>query len=115
VWAQTGPTPPATPVGTLDDDGRVTIAWTANPEPDIGHYEVWRIEQVGKAFVPEFLDLSARCGKDYIYLIKAVDEVTNVSGWSPMSAVVQVRITGLPSSLKATEDEETGSVTLSVE
>jgi len=113
AWAQTGPTPPETPTGTLDTDGIVTMAWGPGSETSIDHFLVHRRTVVGKAYVPQFTDYGVQFGKDYEYAVTVVLEDGRKSVLSPWSDTVQVRPGDLPPCLSVVENPD-GSVTLSV-
>lgn len=84
--------PPAPPVGlsALYVSGAVEVVWTANSEPDLAGYNVYRREEnglyakVNQSLVlsPVFRDASAAPGRKYTYQITAVDLSGNESGRS---------------------------------
>jgi hypothetical protein len=80
--------PPAPPQGltALYTAGAVELVWTANSEPDLAGYSVYRsdgqtVEQVNKELVrtPIFRDASAQPGRTYNYHVTAVDLSGNES------------------------------------
>ncbi|GIX06647.1 MAG: hypothetical protein KatS3mg115_1050 [Candidatus Poribacteria bacterium] len=89
--------PPARPRGltSISGDGRVTLIWYPNQEPDLAGYEIWRstspvggfvrIATVGPA-TTEYVDRDVINGKTYYYRIAAFDRDGNLSDLSPETA-----------------------------
>ncbi|SDP65668.1 fibronectin type 3 domain-containing protein [Klenkia soli] len=78
-------TPPAVPTGLIAvrGDGRVTLSWTANPEPDLATYRLYGDGSVlttvtGRTFV----DTGLTNDTTYRYAIAAVDTHGNASATS---------------------------------
>jgi hypothetical protein len=90
--------PPAVPVGLEAAESPVSIGltWTANAEPDLATYRVYRalgdgaFGKVGEsAGVPSFSDRNVEHGKRYRYVVSAVDKAGNESA---RSAAVQAAL-----------------------
>ncbi|MCX6355238.1 MAG: 6-bladed beta-propeller [Candidatus Aureabacteria bacterium] len=84
VEAATKPCPsnPASPTTSVKD-GRITLTWAANAEPDIAGYEIFRSsswdllgagKKIGEVTSPLFEDGTAQAGKKYTYSIEAFDK-----------------------------------------
>ena len=85
-------TPPAAPTGLVatPGDGTVGLTWTANGEPDLAGYNVYRSTTSPVALTspinggtlvasPAFVDNSVTNGTAYFYVVTAVDDSTNQS------------------------------------
>ncbi len=97
--------PPAVPTGLAavanPEGGTIDLSWSANTEPDLRGYFVYRRE-LGSAAAQErvsggkpigtssWSDTAARKGMRYAYTVSSVDESGNESGRSPES------VEGLP-------------------
>jgi len=89
--------PPAAPRGltALYTTGVVDVIWTANSEPDLAGYSVYRREESGAAKqisqdilrTPLFRDSSVAAGRKYFYRVTALDLANNES---PACEEVQV-------------------------
>ncbi len=87
-------TPPAAPAGLVANagDSAVDLAWTANTEPDLAGYDVYRgtspgshATKVNASLVspspsPSYSDSTATNGTTYYYVVTAVDTSGNPSG-----------------------------------
>ncbi len=90
--------PPSTPTGlaiaVIPEGNSLYITWSANPEPDVEYYSVYRsIDNKSFIWIGDvvvgaefFMDRGLTDGTTYYYLITASDEIPNVS---PLSDVVQ--------------------------
>jgi hypothetical protein len=100
-------TPPAAPagLGATAGNGVVSLAWTANNDPDLAGYNVYRSTSPGVTkgtplngallTSPAFTDVTAVNGTTYYYAIAAVDTSTNVSGLSgEVSATPELPVPG---------------------
>ncbi len=85
-------TPPAAPTGLIatPGDGTVGLTWTANGEPDLAGYNVYRSTTSPVALTspingatlvasPAYTDNSVTNGTEYFYVVTAVDDSTNQS------------------------------------
>jgi chitodextrinase len=75
-------TPPAAPAGLVASagDGQVTLAWTANPEPDLATYRVLRDGvEVATVTGTSYPDTGLTNGVSYSYRLVAVDTHGNRS------------------------------------
>ena len=79
---------------TYDNDGNVTLQWQPNSEPDLAGYNVHRAGQSGGPYTKvnatlvvtaTFTDTTAIEGATHYYVVTAVDQVGNESGYSPES------------------------------
>lgn len=78
-----GPTPPAAPTGftATAGDAQVDLAWSANSEPDLQGYIVYRSQTSGSGYVAQtgvisatsYLDTSVINGTTYYYVVTALD------------------------------------------
>lgn len=91
------PPAPAEPRGAAEP-GRITLEWDAVTAPDLAGYHILRAEGAGATLQqltksPEpastFVDLTARAGVEYTYVVVAVDRAGNLSAQS-----APVRLTG---------------------
>ena len=86
-------TPPAAPIGlgATAGNGSVSLAWTANGEPDLAGYNVYRSTTPSVPLVSPlngatlvataaYLDGTAANGTTYYYVVTAVDTGSNQSG-----------------------------------
>ena len=88
------PTPP-TKVSALFSAGAVQLVWSANTEPDLAGYNVYRRESGGTPQkinadllrTPTFEDRSALPGHQYFYRVTALDLTQNESAASAEAAV----------------------------
>ena len=79
---------PLPPTGLVADArrlGRIGLKWSANVEPDVSDYEVWRAVKAGDEFSPEvriasvpsaktsYLDGAVGCGETVRYRLRALD------------------------------------------
>jgi len=84
--------PPGAPsnVSALFSAGAVQLVWTANTEPDLAGYNVYRREKGGALQklnlellrTPTFEDRAVQAGRQYFYLVKSVDSTGNESSLS---------------------------------
>ena len=88
--------PPSSPQGlsSIYSAGAVELVWTANTEPDLAGYNVYRLndhtaERMNKGLVhtPIFRDATARPGETLSYYVTAVDFSGNESKGSQMEEV----------------------------
>jgi hypothetical protein len=94
--------PPAPPQGLVavvvpaagQTPAHLEFSWAISPEPDVAGYNIYRSEPGGAApqrlnrellLTPAFRDMSAVPGRDYSYLVTAVDRAGNES--QPSAAV----------------------------
>jgi len=79
---------------TYDTDGNVSLQWPANSESDLAGYNVYRATQSGGPYAkinaalvtaPSSVDAQTSDGATYYYVVSAVDQVGNESGYSPES------------------------------
>jgi hypothetical protein len=84
---------PATAL-TYDTDGNVSLQWPANSESDLAGYNVYRATQSGGPYAklngalvtaPSSVDTQTTDGTTYYYVVTALDQVGNESGYSPES------------------------------
>jgi hypothetical protein len=86
-------TPPAPPAGlaATGRDGAVDLVWTANSEPDLAGYTVYRSTSSGGPYTaltasllsdPSYTDTSVANGIWYYYVVTASDASDNESGYS---------------------------------
>ncbi len=90
----TGPdlTPPAPPRGlrSITGDGKVTLEWYPNTEPDLSGYRIWYsyseegpYELVGETTSTVYVDYDVQNGITYYYAVSAYDYEGNESDLSP--------------------------------
>src|SRR5215218_7569242 len=93
-------TPPAPPanVAAVGGDGRVTLTWTANSEPDFAAYNVYRsttlpvgtaaapLNGTTKLASPGYVDQTVTNGTTYHYAVEAVDSSGNKAVAAAVSA-----------------------------
>ena len=93
-YSNTTTLPPRAPrgVAVTAGDGRVTITWNANPEPNIVGYNVYRSEVSGGAVVKlntspltttSYVDTTVINYRDYYYRVSAVDNRGKEGAMSP--------------------------------
>ena len=79
---------------TYDTDGNVSLQWPANSESDLAGYNVYRSTQSGGPYAKisaglitttSAVDTQTTDGTTYYYVVTAVDQVGNESGYSPES------------------------------
>jgi len=79
---------------TYDTDGNVSVQWPANGEPDLAGYNLYRATQAGGPYTKLngaplattwSVDAMTSDGTTYYYVVTAVDQVGNESGYSPES------------------------------
>ena len=109
-------TPPAAPTGLVGTrgSGKITLAWTANTEPDLATYRVLRDGvEVATVTGTTYVDNGRPNGTAFTYAIVAVDTHGNRSSASAPSTVSPSDVTppAVPSGLVATPGE--GQVGLS--
>ncbi len=86
-------TPPARPTGltAVPGVGRVFLTWDENRERDIAGYRVYRSTKSGRNYIllteklltrTTYSDETVENGVTYFYVITAVDQSGNESGWS---------------------------------
>jgi len=72
-------------------DGKMGLNWTANSEPDLDHYNVYRSLIAGGPYTktnidpilnPNYLDIGLPDSTTYYYVVTAVDVAGNESGYS---------------------------------
>ncbi len=83
---------------------QVTLSWEANPEKDIGEYQIFRrspgereFEKIASVKVTGYIDLGLKDGSTYVYALQAVDPDRLVSERSPS---VEAKTKPLPSKPK---------------
>jgi fibronectin type 3 domain-containing protein len=92
-------TAPAAPGGLVAQAGdkQVVLLWTDNAEPDFSHYDVFRATTPGGPYtkinasaltVSTFTNTGLTNGTTYYYVVKALDESSNASGYSAEAAVM---------------------------
>ena len=86
----TAPAAPSNLVATAGDS-EVSLYWDDNTEPDLEGYNVYRSETQGTGYskintaivtVSEYTDSDVQNGTTYYYVVTALDEVPNESGYS---------------------------------
>lgn len=91
-------TAPNAPTGlqAIAGIGIVTLTWTKNTENDINHYEVYRgMVKIADPDTTKFVDSNLTYGVNYQYVVKAVDNSKNPSGYSsPVTATPRRTETG---------------------
>jgi hypothetical protein len=84
-------TPPAAPqaLSSVTGDGRVTLTWVKNTEPDFYMYRVWRgaeyggpYDNLGSTATTTYVDETAENGVTYFFAVSAVDRSGNESALS---------------------------------
>ena len=86
----TDTTPPAPPTGLTATPGNASasLAWSANTEPDLGGYNVYRSTTSGGSYTKlnsslltarSYNDMGLTNGTKYYYVVRAVDTSNNVS------------------------------------
>jgi len=92
-------TPPAAPTGLTATAGEssASLSWTANTEPDLSGYDVYRSTTPGGPYTqvnatrltsPAYSDSGLTNGTTYYYVVKAIDTAGNVSGASNEASAV---------------------------
>jgi len=93
VKAATFNLPPAPPTGlqATPGNGIVTLDWDDNNEPNLAGYNVYRSITSGSGYSKlnvslvidsDYIDSSVTNGTEYFYVVKAVDDADNESGYS---------------------------------
>jgi N-acetylneuraminic acid mutarotase len=96
----TDTTPPASPAGVTasSGDGQVRLNWTANTEPDLAGYNVFRSTSLpvstsgtplngpAKLASATYLDTGLTNGTTYYYVVEAVDASGNKADANPVAA-----------------------------
>ena len=81
AWAPTDTTPPTQVQGlvaTAVSSSQIDLTWTANTEPDLDHYNVYRDGVlVASVSVASFSDTGLTAGTSYTYEVSAVDTSGN--------------------------------------
>ncbi len=91
VWVTTDLTPPAAPTGLSATGGTrlVNLTWTANTEPDLAGYNLYRGTTTGGPYTKvntpvitsaSYSDTGLTNGTPYYYVLRAVDTSSNESG-----------------------------------
>ena len=91
VWITTDLTPPAAPIGLAATpfNGGVSTTWTANSEPDLAGYNLYRSTITGGPYIKvntslitvlNYSDSGLTNGTPYYYVLRAVDASSNESG-----------------------------------
>lgn len=96
--------PPAEPqaVRTLTGDGRVTLSWVSNTEPDLAGYRVYRgttsydgpFAPLGTTVSTTYVDDAVNNGTTYYYAVAAFDDAGNESDLSVENTVDTPRPAG---------------------
>ena len=106
-WVTTDLTPPAAPTGlsATGGSGLVNLAWTANSEPDLAGYNLYRSITLGGPYTKvnaavitgtTYSNTGLANGTPYYYILRAVDTSTNESGnSSEVTATPSEAATGL--------------------
>jgi bacillopeptidase F (M6 metalloprotease family)/putative cell wall-binding protein/subtilisin family serine protease len=93
---------PATPVGLEASAGiaGINLTWQAVPDMDVSGYAVYRSETAGEGHVkiaqcsdPAYRDVLLEAGKEYFYVVTAVDYSGNESEFSAEASAVAPAIT----------------------
>jgi hypothetical protein len=85
--------PPAEPTGLVAEEGNYTVSldWNDNSESDLAGYNVYRSETSGSGYGQinislvadsEYIDNDVNNGTPYYYVVTAVDDGSNESGYS---------------------------------
>ncbi len=92
VSVNPGPQPPLPPTGlaAVAGDGWIDLTWSANTEPDLSHYRVYRSLDEGSGYTlraqvytgQDYSDTSVTNGITYYYRITSVDIGSQESGYS---------------------------------
>jgi len=91
--------PPNPPAGVVASpgDGRVSLSWTANSEPDLAGYNVFRSTSLPVGLsgtplngstpltAPSYADTAVTNGTEYHYVVQAVDTAGNTGNATPVS------------------------------
>ncbi len=100
-------TPPAAPQGlhASATSGHISLAWSANSEPDLAGYFVFRSNawngtytqlNAGALAATGYTDLDVGGGATYFYELRAVDHAGNPSGFSAIARARVPRPSGKP-------------------
>jgi fibronectin type 3 domain-containing protein len=85
------PPQPPTDVTVFSEAGEIRLVWTASPDADVAGYNVYRSETSGRHYlkltaspvaVTAYKDNSVQSGKQYFYVVKAIDHAGNESAGS---------------------------------
>ena len=117
---------PAAPAGVeaVSGDGKNVVRWTANLEPDLEGYTVYRDASAGGTFqtklnsaplpVPQFDDLAPPSSNVYYYRVTAVDMWGNESAPSAAVAADTVELSRVVGPAGGTLTSSTGDVSLTI-
>jgi fibronectin type 3 domain-containing protein len=85
-------TPPLPPDGLqlIADEGKITVSWKMNLEPDVASYDIFRATEISGDYKklnakpippdqPFFVDVGLVSGKQYFYKVSAIDKRGNES------------------------------------
>jgi fibronectin type 3 domain-containing protein len=95
----TDTTAPAVPrdLAATAGDGRVVLTWTANPEPDVARYVVYRDgAEVARVSGTSWTDTGVVNGTSYAYRLAAVDQQGNASAASDPAVTARPTDTTAP-------------------
>lgn len=116
VTYNTDITPPAAPTGlsATAGDGQVTLSWTANSEPDMAGYNIYRSSD-GTSYTKvngdpvadtTYVATGLTNGQQYWFKITAVDTAGNESAYSSTVTATPVNVApAVPTGLTATEGD----------
>jgi len=105
-WVDT--TPPAIPIGlsvTSAMDTQASLSWTANTEPDLAGYNLYRSTVLGSGYAKvngatitgtSYTDSGLTNGKTYYYKISALDNVTPPNESAQSAAVTAIIVDTTP-------------------
>ncbi len=96
----------------------VTLTWTANPDPDLGGYEVFRANSYdgpydklheGLITATSWTDTNVSDGLTYYYKLRAVDLCGNVSDFSLPSDAAVIHLTDQDAHLAPSSETDDAS------
>lgn len=96
------PSAPAAPSLTVPEAYTVNLSWTANAEPDVSSYEIYRSSNnvsyslLATTTDTSYVDLTVEQNSTYYYKLKAVDLNGNISGFGPVSNIQTLHDTSIP-------------------
>ncbi|MBN1766119.1 MAG: carbohydrate binding domain-containing protein [Sedimentisphaerales bacterium] len=116
-------TPPANPTGLTATAGEVDVSldWNNNSEPDLDGYNVYRSTTSGSGYIQlngpllsssDYIDTNVLNGVTYYYVVTAVDNSTNESGYSNEDDATPVNSTPPAAPTGLTASDIIGSISL---